>query len=182
MNILKYILPGIATLLITCSALAEHVPYNKAYAVAQNFFSAKNGKVEPVPANTLPGTKSGLLTPYYIFNNQDKGFVIISGNDLTEPILAYSYENNFDGNNVPTPLISWLDALSQTITSLDNKKTQNKKIKSSWDKALVKTKAYSPIEPVIQLETAHMITTGIICHSVQRIIKHKNRSTPSQSL
>ena len=33
---------------------------------------------------------------FYVFNNpQQKGFVIVSGDDIAKPILAYSYENEF---------------------------------------------------------------------------------------
>lgn len=37
---------------------------------------------------------------FYVFNTSN-GFVIISADDCATPILGYSYEGQFDMNNVP---------------------------------------------------------------------------------
>ena len=57
---------------------------------------------------------------YYIFNTQgNKGYVIVSGDDRTIPILGYIDKGSFDPNHVPTNMQAWLDSYSDQIASLD---------------------------------------------------------------
>lgn len=53
---------------------------------------------------------------FYVFNNpQQKGFVIVSGDDIAKPILAYSYENEFPQDNLPIHIQSWLEGIKLQI-------------------------------------------------------------------
>ena len=57
---------------------------------------------------------------FYIFNvGNNQGFVIISGDDRTNPILGYSDEGYFDDNNVPINMKAWLEDYAQQISQLD---------------------------------------------------------------
>ena len=57
---------------------------------------------------------------YYIFNTMgNKGYVIVSGDDRTTPILGYIDKGAFDPNHVPTNMQAWLDSYSDQIASLD---------------------------------------------------------------
>ena len=57
---------------------------------------------------------------YYVFNiGQDNGFVIVSGDDRTMPILGYSDEGHFDSSKVPSNLQAWLDSYATQIKALD---------------------------------------------------------------
>ena len=64
---------------------------------------------------------SGQQTPsYYIFNTEgNKGYVIVSGDDRTIPILGYIDKGSFDANHVPSNMQAWLDSYSDQIASLD---------------------------------------------------------------
>jgi Peptidase C10 family. len=63
--------------------------------------SLKNAKSKRIAAEHL-----------YIFNVENKdGFVIVSGDERTEPILAYSDKGHVDANNLPDNLRSWLEGL-----------------------------------------------------------------------
>jgi hypothetical protein len=49
---------------------------------------------------------------YYIFNistGNQEGFIIVSGNDATKPILGYSNEGAFSIDKIPSNLQSWLN-------------------------------------------------------------------------
>ena len=57
---------------------------------------------------------------YYIFNTEgDKGYVIVSGDDRTTPILGYIDQGSFDPNKVPANMKAWLENYSQQIATLD---------------------------------------------------------------
>lgn len=57
--------------------------------------------------------------PYYVFNaTDDKGFVIISGDDRAKKILGYSDRGSFDCDNMPPQLVAILDQYAKQIESL----------------------------------------------------------------
>lgn len=52
----------------------------------------------------------------YVFNAPDgKGFVIVSGDDRTEPILGYSTSSCFDASQMPDNMRSWLQHYAEQI-------------------------------------------------------------------
>jgi len=77
--------------------------------------------------NNTSGLKSTNSTVYYyIFNvaNQ-QGFVIVSGEDSTKPILGYSDEGSFSVDNMPDNLKGWLDFYQSEIKyAMDSDYTQ----------------------------------------------------------
>ncbi|MEI6456670.1 MAG: thiol protease/hemagglutinin PrtT [bacterium] len=69
-------------------------------------------------------TKSGAppVPLYYVFNiNGSGGFIIISGDDVVHPVLAYSTEGGFIPDEIPASVAAWLegyaDQISYAITS-----------------------------------------------------------------
>lgn len=57
--------------------------------------------------------------PYYIFNaSEDKGFVIVSGDDRAKKILGYSDKGSFDCDNLPPQLKDLLGQYAKQIESL----------------------------------------------------------------
>nr|WP_321029048.1 C10 family peptidase [Bacteroides nordii] len=54
-------------------------------------------------------TRTNDSPAYYVFNKVGgNGFVIVSGDDIIKPILAYSYVNSFHVENMPDNLRSWM--------------------------------------------------------------------------
>ena len=57
----------------------------------------------------------------YVFNTaDDRGFVIVSGSDCTDPIVAYSTEGSFDPNNIPPNMMWWLNEQADFIAYTQN--------------------------------------------------------------
>ena len=55
-------------------------------------------------------TRGGSSPAFYVFNRMDSdGFVIISGDDVTMPILGYSCSNHFVVENMPPNLLDWMN-------------------------------------------------------------------------
>ena len=46
---------------------------------------------------------------YYVFNDGNRGFIIVSGDDASRPILGYSTEKGFDAANVPANVAKWMN-------------------------------------------------------------------------
>ena len=64
-------------------------------------------------------TRGGSSPAFYVFNRMDSdGFVIISGDDVTMPILGYSCSNHFVVENMPPNLLDWMDELRNQINAV----------------------------------------------------------------
>ena len=55
---------------------------------------------------------------YYVFSLQPKGFVIVAADDRVEPILGYSYDNNFVVENMPDHVRGWLGGYEKQIEAV----------------------------------------------------------------
>ena len=57
--------------------------------------------------------------PYYVFSRgAGRGFVIVSGDDSTVPVLGYTDEGDFDYNALPVQLQQMLSAWGERIRNL----------------------------------------------------------------
>lgn len=72
---------------------------------------------------------------YYVFNTIDgKGFIIVSGDDLVQPILAYSAEGAFTPSNVPDAPRKWIEGYKQQILYVkENVKETTTSITQQWN-------------------------------------------------
>ena len=52
---------------------------------------------------------------YYVFNIDGGGFVIVSGDDRTVPILGYSDTGSFDEKKIPANMKAWLGSYAEQI-------------------------------------------------------------------
>ena len=133
---------------VACAAMANPVTKNMALQKARNFAKEKlgrtNEKVEMTFQTTLKGKEDA--PGLYVCNMGDnKGFVILSGDDRAVPVLAYSDTGAFDANNIPENMKWWLqyyeEALEQVVEyQLTNKKAAARPtdvikplVKTQWD-------------------------------------------------
>ncbi len=76
----------------------------------------------------------GALPLYYVFNINKNGFIIVSADDNITPVIGYSYESNFDANNIPDNLKYWLGEVKNCINyAIQNNVTADANISSSWN-------------------------------------------------
>ena len=134
------------------TASAEKISVEVAKKMAMEFFknnrpqlSVKNLKMV-YDAETPASRANGEDPALYVFDNpQGKGFVIVSGDDLAQPILGYSYENDFPAENLPPQVEGWLESLKKQIN--DGRKYGAISTPSSRSISRAGT-------PVVKLETA----------------------------
>lgn len=120
------------SIIISSSVLAQKTGLTTAKNTADAFF--KNKGKSSVALQLCYTKVSDNDTLLYIFNNNNKGFVIVSGNQSASPILAYSMENAFDANAIAPALDMWLNWYASGIKNA-NKKMGMKK-NPEWDQIL----------------------------------------------
>ena len=72
---------------------------------------------------------------YYVFALQPKGFVIVAADERVNPILGYSYDNNFVVENMPEHVRGWLGDYEKQIqwVSKSDQKAESD-IKTKWSR------------------------------------------------
>ncbi|MCX6285486.1 MAG: C10 family peptidase [Bacteroidetes bacterium] len=78
--------------------------------------------------------KGSTMPLYYVFNiNLSQGFIIISGDDIVYPILAYSSETSFNPNNIPPNVAAWLKVYEDQISfAISTQMQPIPEIQSEW--------------------------------------------------
>ena len=130
----------------------------EAAAIAKAFMQ-NNGYDFKITKSTTPAKirakKAGEITPYYIFNDTQKGgFVIVGGQEAMSDILAYSDEDCFDIDDMPPSAAEWLEAYSQSAIIAADEPEKSKAEKRAAAKATApakpaaapRTKGYTPFE------------------------------------
>ena len=108
--------------LLALAASAENISPHQAKKIAKDFFSNNRPQLQvnelkmvfdgETPESRSTGTNPAL----YVFDNPNgKGFVIVAGDDMAQPILGYSYENDFPSGDLPEHIEGWMHGLKQQI-------------------------------------------------------------------
>jgi hypothetical protein len=125
----------------------KKVDLNTAQTVAQQFMAKKAvpGKLTAVrnislaftavPENVNKTLSGEPDVYYYVFNlNATRGFIIVSGDDIVEPILAYSNQGSFDPDHIPAHVRAWLKGYTDQIQyALDQQMEPTPGIRGDWD-------------------------------------------------
>lgn len=111
------------TLLTTCCQMsAEPVTRQQAQEKAKAFLLEK-GKMLSTSGIGHASSKKRMAAratePYYVFNVEGEGgFVLVSGDDRTIPILGYADSGTFDEENIPENMQGWLEEYERQISFL----------------------------------------------------------------
>ena len=114
----------VAFLLTALSASAGPITREQARKQAEAFMSTQKQQQQLAPVTSArklaPGRKPASTTSeYYVFNKgMSQGFVIVSGDDQTEPILGYCDEGEFDYEQLPPAMQGWLDGYARQIEQI----------------------------------------------------------------
>lgn len=105
--------------LLFSATIASSAPLTPTQAL-ERISGQKLGKLRAASPATLTLTHSiadsNGCNALYVFNQaQRKGFVILSADDISTPILGYSDSDNFDNTDVPPQLESWLGEYARQI-------------------------------------------------------------------
>lgn len=145
-------------LFIAYSSFAEIVPIETARKVAKNFFFERKNAVKPVSMESIIISEEITVTEnnipvYYVFNmSLNQGYIIISAESNTIPVLAYSFEQIYFAENTP-PAFDWiLKSYKEEILYTRQKDLQaTKEITDFWANYLNSNKSATNIAQVLPL-------------------------------
>lgn len=138
-NISKLILVTSIILFSSIYSFSEPVNSKKALTVAENFYSTQYyrayGSYPKYHAVTINPINYKNTPSYWVCTFSKAGFVIVAANDNAFPIIGYSFDSEFDLNNVPESVQAWLNKVS---ASNENPINNANNYKNVWNKYLDK--------------------------------------------
>ena len=160
---LKQFSKGLILSLLTtvpASAYAATVSVEDAKQLAADFFSADmNSGPASAGALDLAYTAGSSAQPYYyVFNARDgKGFIIISADDTTAPVLGYSTDGSYNAAAIP-PAMKWVlsgleseikaaPSLKRPFTAAQRRNMVARRAGSAGERILLPTAAWSQEGP-----------------------------------
>lgn len=145
-----FLLPFI---LINLVSFSKSIPYNQLEQIAITAFQQRTPNADALLVKDAHFILEGNDTLIVVFSFSQTGFLVLSADDISTPILAYSNQNNLDMNN-PAPGVSyWLDLYKQQI--MDAKRSgilATEEIQNQWNalisRGITKTTT-TVVEPLI---------------------------------
>lgn len=126
---------GIALILLVNWATCSPVNPTTAKYLAETFWqhsgcAVRSGSSADALTDISDRTE---FTHIYIFSSAS-GFVILSGDDCAQPILAYSTSTSFDPGNIPLAVRDWLFTYDNRIeTTINQHLEATSKIAEQWE-------------------------------------------------
>ncbi len=109
---------------LTATVHGAVVSENTAKTVGSNFLISKdvtgvNSAADLTLAYTATAVVNGVtINDYYVFNvNGQNAFVMVSGDDIIIPVLAFSNTSSFDISNLSPSTRDWIDGYKNQITA-----------------------------------------------------------------
>ncbi len=116
--------------LFAIGIFAQQRSESEALKIAESFLEKKTDiitKSKPIKNLSLAYTSkskakelrsSSTESYYYVFNIDDNGFIIVSGEERANSILGYSYNGSFDINSIPDNFKGWLSVYEEELKDL----------------------------------------------------------------
>tara|TARA_Y100001970_G_scaffold293532_1_gene441012 strand:+ start:691 stop:3576 length:2886 start_codon:yes stop_codon:yes gene_type:complete len=124
-------------LLLVGVLLSAPVDINKAQRVASNIYAERTntGNQDGFEIRSVDIISNDDTNLIYIFNLASNGFILVSADDKVQPLLAYSFENNFELENAPSNLLWMFDSYKQMVKDMiESDYSSTEKIYSQWEK------------------------------------------------
>ena len=138
----------ISTTMMWADQVTAEQAREQALAFVKNRLTANGRRLapSPTPQLRLDGQVSGL----YVFNvAADGGFVIVSNDDATTPILGFSDSGAIDVKNMPDNMRAWLQGYADEIAWLQKLPAQSRQSARNRTPRRVGTHSTKPIEPLL---------------------------------
>lgn len=129
----------VSLLLLPLAASAAKIPADAAQQVAERFFGAtktRSGAVSLCWDGSSLQTRAAAEPAFYVFENGAGGFVIVAGDDRTDPILGYSLTGSFKIEGMPENLRFWFEYLQDGIGYIRSKSdyVPSEKVQAKWQR------------------------------------------------
>ena len=148
----RFSLLGLMAIVFACTMNAAPISIQRATEIANVFLSPSIAPTAPNRAPMRPRLMH-TATPqaaYYIFENENGGFIIIAGDDVAYPILGYSTHATLAANEMPENTKAWLDLYAAEIqNAVDSGATQSAAVRQAWDNIAAYASATVVVSPLI---------------------------------
>lgn len=124
----KHFLLTLLLLAVSLGLYAAPISREQAKVNAQNFLQKVKGShaLAPVQSRAKLGPRRAKSTTaetelYYVFNRgEQQGYVIVSGDDRTPAVLGYTDSGEFDYEQLPVNMRSWLERREMQLEALSS--------------------------------------------------------------
>ena len=124
--------------------------------------------------------KTNDVVSFYVFNQENGGFVIAGGDEVSQPVLAYSETGVFDVNNINPNFKYWLEMYKKEIAAAksapltSNLSSLNSNLSSKQDVPIIVQTRWdqeSPYYNSIVSYTGKKYLTGCVATAMSQIMK-----------
>jgi hypothetical protein len=116
---------------------AKPVTVDTAMQVAANWMLQQTGIEHQALEDSVILLEDGAedrITPYYIFNMDSGGWVIVSGDDIAYPIIGYAVQGAVDAEDFPPAFSEWMAQIEEQITeAVKNDPAPLARIETTWE-------------------------------------------------
>ncbi|MBD5215528.1 MAG: hypothetical protein HDS78_03285 [Bacteroidales bacterium] len=126
---LKYLLTFLTVLGLSAPATGSRISADEAQKRAESFSRQASALSRSASELTLAYSEGN----YYVFNKTDGGFVVVSASDLTDDIIGYSRDGQFDESGLPDNFAYFLRSFSDQIEYAEQNNIFCKSVKSRSD-------------------------------------------------
>ena len=119
----SFLFTMLALVAFNVQLMAEPVTLEKAQDQAREFLESIGAQVDALylveaPSKITPSRDEAVY--YYLFNiGADNGFIIISGDDRTQPVLAYSEEGNVSPEDISKTMQPFLNSYKDEMDKME---------------------------------------------------------------
>ena len=183
----KHYSKGLIFSLLACVAspsYADVVSVESAKQVAAEFFSAcSQERLASADALELVYTSGSASRPfYYVFNAREgKGFIIVSAEDCTTPVLGYSVDNSYNASSAPAAM-KWMmsgleneikaaPSLQRRVDETEFRRMARKAGRGTYDRILLATPSWSQEAPFNNSIPGHPLV-GCVGTAMGMIMKY----------
>ena len=193
----KFTLTLLTLMLLPFVATADEVNEAEARQRAETFLQERGRGHLPLMQQSPTGIKKSpgrsSRQPYFVFNvAEDKGFVVVSGDDRTIPILGYADQGTFSDDDATMPdglrylldgyaeQLEWLDEHPTEVRSANRTSTSRHAIapliKTRWNQG-------APYNLKCPLTSDHEATvTGCVATSMAQVMYYHQHPTASSAI
>jgi hypothetical protein len=153
MNLKNRILLALLNVCVVVSAGAKAISKKDARAKAAKIIEINDASTDDVDN-----------APYYVFSRgEGKGYVIVSGDDRTTFLLAYTDRGNFNYETEAEPLKEMLDEWAKTIENLQMTTTEASRAKKARRKVESFKSNWTSVSPLLQTHWHQDRPYNILC-------------------
>jgi hypothetical protein len=154
-------------LLTGLSATAKLVEKKDAKLAGKNFYYERlvQHTHQSVPYSSVTISqefveKDGNTPVYYIFNFAGNGYIMISADDCCYPVIGYSFDSQYNPENLPENFAFWMDGRKhEIIENINNSILPDFAISNEWNRLATFDPSSLSDSPSVVTEVAPLLTS-----------------------